>query len=265
MTRFRVEIYARPNRSHEVRTARAMRDGFKRFGIDADVAAPLNYTPCDVAVMWGHRHHRIIHGQRANQSDYLVMECGYIGDRLENVSLGFNGLNGRADFYADNMPATRGDRFRDKIKSYHGGDYYLVCGQVLGDASLQGVDYPAWIMGLPREINGLPVKFRPHPVRFGYAVPFELTAGSLEQDLAGAAGVITYNSNSAVDALLAGAPAMAADEGSMVYEDVGHDPGDWRQPDQDGIVNRLAWCQWTLEEIAAGDAWDHLRQRYDQH
>ena len=259
----RVAVYARESAAHQITAARAFAEGLKRFGITAGVHSTGTYTPSDLAVFWGHRQHQIMQRQRSKGLDYLVMERGYIGDRFQYTSLGFNGLNGRAEFYADNMPASRGDRFRGTIKPWHSGEYYLICGQVIGDASLNEVDYPAWVMSLPREINGLPVMFRPHPVRFGYAVPFPLTTGSLDEDLAGAAGVITFNSNSAVDALLAGTPAIACDAGSMVYGDVGHSTDDWRKPHREEIINRLAWCQWTLDEIAAGAAWDHLRQRYD--
>lgn len=263
MTSFSVRIYAREKAPHQINTARAFKEGLKRHGIESTIENPMNYTQSDLAVVWGMRQERVIRCQREEKSDFLVMENGYLGDRLQNPSLGFNGLNGYADFYADDVPSDRGEKWAHLIKPWKdGGDYYLICGQVLGDASLEGVDYIGWLHSIPQEHAGKPVKFRPHPVGFGYTVAHTVTQGSLAHDLDHAAGVITFNSNSAVDALLAGVPVVVSDKGSMVYHDVGHTLDDWKRPDRRKIVDRLAYCQWTHDEISQGLAWDHLRTRY---
>ena len=187
--------------------------------------------------------------------------------RHEYTSLGFNGLNGRAEFYQDGVPSDRGQRFYDLIQPWQqvgfDGDYFLICGQVLGDASLAHVDYPAWVNALPVEHAGKPVLFRPHPLGSDFVIPHETLGGDLAAALEGAQAVWTYNSTSAVDAMLAGVPVCVADRGSMVYSAAAHEMGFGHWMNQHHLVDELAYCQWTVGEIEDGTAWDHLRQRYE--
>lgn len=261
---FTVNVYARPTAPHQVAAARAIQQGFEAHGITAQMLTHKEYEPSDLAVVWGHRRPMLFQNQLQNQSDYLVMERGYIGDRMNWTSLGFNGLNGNAEFVPSSDPS-RGDPFRLLLKSWNPeGDYYLICGQVLGDASLANVDYPEWVNSLPTEHHGKPVYFRPHPDSFTYQVKHKILGGDLDTALAGAAAVWIWNSNSGVDALLAGTPVVAFDKGAMCYDyaekTIGTIP--IKQP-VDQLVNQLAWCQWTTAEIENGTAWDHLKKRYD--
>lgn len=264
MTAFTIKIIARKNAAHQVETAIALQQGFNWHGLNSEIITPDEYTPCDLVVRWGVRDKRIQQNQEFANSDMLVMEQGYLGDRMQQRSLGFNGLNGRAEFHAETVSSDRGREFYDLIQPWKtGGRYFLVCGQVLGDMSLEGVDYAAWLESIPREIDGLPVYFRPHPVRCDYKVPHEVINGPLHENLRYAAGVITYNSNSGLDALLAGVRTVTFDAGSMVYDDTGHDLQSWQKPDRKAIVDRIAYCQWSLSDMAEGTAWEHLKVRYD--
>lgn len=71
------------------------------------------------------------------------------------------------------------------------------------------------------DVYGLPVRFRPHPMeqrRRGFLRQVhgcETDRGPLADSLAGATVVVTWNSNTGVDALLAGKPTVAMGEGSM--------------------------------------------------
>jgi hypothetical protein len=69
--------------------------------------------------------------------------------------------------------------------------------------------------------------------------------GGLSDALAGAELVVTYNSNTAVDALLAGKLIHAEDEGSMA----------WGWKDRAEWAARLAWRQFSMDEIRSGFAW----------
>jgi hypothetical protein len=83
----------------------------------------------------------------------------------------------------------------------------------------------------------------------------------LEEDLKNAHCVVTWNSNSAVEAAIYGKPVFAFDEGSMVWEIANKSLLDLdtpKYPDRKQWANNLAYCQWTLEEIRNGDAWRHL-------
>lgn len=243
---------------HQQTHARAFHSGLRRHGIDAPVLSIASSpVECDLAVMWSARH-------KAHQSaarDYLVMERGYLGDRTLWTSLGFNGLNGRAEFRGCGGPERFERHFGADLKPWRrGGQYAVVMGQVPGDQSIDGVNIDAWyasaIVGA-RECWDR-VFFRPHPLARKVAPPgVQIIEGDLRSVLSGAGLVVTYNSNSGVDAVLAGCPTVAADRGSMAW-DVSARDMQTVTPDRSEWAARLAWCQWTLEEIESGEAWARI-------
>ncbi len=268
----RVDIVARNGADHQWVAAEAIRTGFKQHGIDAHIVtqeAPL----ADVVVCWGGRQaHRVMTKGRRT----LVIEAGYVGDRgwvskglLNWYSLAWDGLNGRGK-----VPAVGdgGERWRKHfdgmLKPWKtGGDAVVIMGQVPGDASIEGVDMRRWYASAIESSKrfGLPVYFRQHPVAIerGYTeVPAGVPrlGGSMADALAMAHHVVTYNSNSAVDAVLAGVPAIACDEGSMAWPVAGHGlDAEPPTPDRTEWAHRIAWRQWKKDEIEAGMAWDYLK------
>lgn len=77
------------------------------------------------------------------------------------------------------------------------------------------------------------------------AHPGQRDAVPLEQDLASAGKVITWGSGAAVKALLWGIPVESHMPGWIAEQD-NTDAG------RLAMFRRLAWAQWTMEEIAAG-------------
>ena len=74
--------------------------------------------------------------------------------------------------------------------------------------------------------------------------------------------VVCHSSGFAVDAVLAGVPAITLHHGSFVYPICSHDLSEVenpKMPDRIPWFSRLAYCQWTLEEIKNGDAWRHFQ------
>jgi hypothetical protein len=221
--------------------------------------------------MWGYRQHHIIDAQKKNGRHFLVMERGYIGDRFKWTSLGFDGLNGRATFPAIQDGGKRWDKhFQQFLKPWRGAHSNLavIMGQVPGDAALQGVDFVHWVIKTAGQLKAkdFSVAFRPHPnprSRLRSVANIKTLDGTLEQALNQAALVVTYNSNSGVDAVLAGTPVYAADRGSMVYE---LSNGLNRvQPDRTLWTRKMAYTQWLSEEIESGEAWAALRTVIDGH
>lgn len=257
---------------HHKTALQAFRAGLERHGI-----RPVEFTPdCDLAVFWSHNAKPIIEHQRRAGKDYLVMERGYIGDRMQWTSLGFNGLNGRAEFHAEDSPGDRWDRHfgPEWLKPWkEGGDYVLLIGQVPGDASVKHSNHFGWLQWMANQIAfeypGVPIRHRPHPinVRRRALQPIdgtEMSTRPLAEDLAGAICAVTFCSNTGVDALLAGTPVVAFDPGSMVWgmgPDNVQDPP--RRPDRTQWAWDMAYKQWTWPEIESGTAWDHLRQRFE--
>lgn len=254
---------------HRVYWLKQFQEGLKRHGVAVEVQPQKNYQPSDLAVFWGGNQTQIMIEQRKVGADYLIMERGYVR-RMEYTSLGFNGLNGHADFMNTNSPADRWPKLGVEMNPWKmGGDYILLCGQIPGDSSLHGLqpqqEYTRLALALA-DMHRRPVYWRPHPLRATrLRVPLTELTGPLDEALSGAWCVVTLSSNVAVDATIAGTPAITLDDRSMAYPITRHDlmysliP--WR-PDRRQWAYDLAYAQWNAEEIASGEAWDHLRQKF---
>lgn len=240
-----------------------MQAGLARHGVPVERFDGGYIPSADVVCCWGWRNGKVY---RASERQVLVAERGYVGDRFAWTSLGWNGLNGRATF-----PTGDGLRwekhFAGLIQPWKsGGEYVLLAGQVEGDQSLAGVNIKSWYAEAAAAMTayGLPVYFRPHPeaVRRGQQTHVKgapVLRGSLADALSGAAVVVTYNSNTGVDAVLAGVPTVACDRGSMAWDVTGHEIGETVTPDRTEWAHRIAWAQWEMSEIADGTAWDAVR------
>lgn len=235
------------------------------------------YEPSKIAVIFGvykskvkksWPRGKVFQQQREKNLDVVVLETGYInrGDgENHHYAAGFNGLNGRADFRNKNMGPERFEMLKTGLRPYSNGDNIILCGQVPHDASVDHTDHKKWILETALELKRRtkrPVIFRPHPLfplpRIG-GCGYSLVP--LEDDFANAHAVVTFNSNTAVDALLWGKAVYAFDEGSMVWNVCNKDLATINAPE---YHNRLQWsrdlayCQWTLDEMRQGKTWSHL-------
>lgn len=232
--------------------------GLRQHGIRPVMTTPGNEKPCDVAVFWSHKFTAAM--DAAEQ--YICLENGYLGEN--RASAGWNGLNGRADFCNENVGSDRGDEYRHLLQPYHDGHYILVMGQCRGDSALGGIDLAGWVTDVVAELyedeeNALPVYLRPHPKDASFRVEgVDVLNSDLVTALEGAHWVITYNSSSGVDALLAGCAVSAFDPGSMVW-DVAGKGLEFRRTRRGRWLDRLAYCQWSMDEMASGATWEHLR------
>lgn len=268
-----VRVYL-PNDAIHNRVLKAFYDGCP---VKKSLVSVEDYRPSDIAVVFGVRKSRVqlsyarghvIEEQRRRRLGVIILETGYIkrGDGPENYyAAGFGGLNGRANFRNKGMP---GDRFKAlgvELKPWRDGEHVLLCAQVPWDASVDHVDYLPWLAhtaDVLLKVSKRPVVFRAHPMA---SLPApngcRSSSGSLEKDLEGAHAVVSFNSNTGVDAVLNGVPAFAFDEGSMVYGlcnrtlDAINDP---RKPEREQWANDLAYAQWLPSELAEGKTWGHL-------
>ena len=222
----------------------------------------LSATIAETCVCWGVRHMALL---KPYYKKIVVVERGYFNDRMTYYSLGIGGLNGHADFNNKNSHADRWLKNGPDIKQWKsGGDYYLVMGQVDGDQSIKGVNMNNWYRKIADELmekTDKPVYYRAHPLSRKYIDCLQTMDGDLDTALINACGVITYNSNSGVDAILAGVPTMTQDRGAMAYSIAAHNVNqliDFDYPDRDQWLYNLAYTQWTLKELENGTAWNHL-------
>jgi len=257
------------SQNHQHSWGNLFAEGMRRHGWNAQLSAASG--ECDLLVVWSARQQSVINAQLARGGRVCVLERGYVGDRFAWTSVSFGGgLNGRGVFHGPLDDGSRWEQnFVNLMRSWQGPSqgYVLIMGQVRTDFAVRGVDTLAWYAKAAEELRAKrhEVFFRQHPdeVRrrmMPQRVPGAPNlGGTLEAAMAGARRVVTFNSNSAVDSVLAGVPTVAMDQGSMAWDVTGHRVADEITPDRQKWAKALAWKQWGMEEFKSGDCWHHVQ------
>lgn len=135
-------------------------------------------------------------------------------------------------------------------------EYYQYCVDLINDVKLH-TDRPIIVRAHPRDIllaKNLQEKF--------FDIEFSMS-NSLEFDFNRAWCCITYNSNSAVEAVLHGLPSITLDTSSPAY-DVSHhfikNIEDDVSFDLDSWLKKIAFMQWSPDEILSGKAWYYIKK-----
>lgn len=266
-----IEICVSQGAPHQEEVGSALLAGLRRHGFRAEISHRMSGHQGDTLVCWGWRKAKSLR-QVAPGRRILVIEHGFVGDRWEWLSLGWDGLNGNARFPLIDDGGDRWNRyFPEALKPVKtGGNYHLLLGQVRNDMSLEDAgDFHRWYTYTHALLTARfhePVYFRPHPLdveiygatRAGMGLP--VLEYSLPEALQGAASAWAFNSNSLVDAALAGVPVHPFNRGAMVWPLAGNIMTPSLDADRrERWAHRLAWCQWTHEEIRSGAAWDAVQ------
>lgn len=115
-----------------------------------------------------------------------------------------------------------------------------------------------------RQHTDRPIIYRPRPSHNELVAikGAELSVGPLADDLARSAVVVSYGGNIGWDAAIAGVPHFAI--GDSIARPISET--DWNMLDDPLIPDRrnawasnVAYCQWTLEELASGEAWGYIK------
>jgi hypothetical protein len=248
-------------------------------GCGGELVEGWDYQPSDVAVVFGvyksrikesYPRGKIISQQRSKKLDVLVLETGYInrgdGDN-HHYAAGWNGLNGMADFCNKGMPSDRWEKLGVKLQPWReSGDHFVLCGQVPWDASVDNENHLQWLRDMATKLkkSRRQTIFRPHPLCVLPPFPgLEYSTAPLTDDLNNAHLVVTHNSNSGVEAIIQGVPAVCYSPVSMIWEFMEGWPGQLESPPmwpREQWAANLAYAQWTLDEMKSGEAWAHLRR-----
>lgn len=262
----RIILYVDDRMKHHAHWIGAFAAGLRANGLPYDIGNYRSVRDCDIAVFWSHKFTDVIARQRKNDAEYICLESGFIGDRSEYASVGWNGLNGRADFKSDDSPPDRFEQLGVTIAPWRPDDgrYALIMGQLPGDQSHKHLNIGGWYKEVIAQLDGvttLPLMFRPHPMDRSPISPqgLPMVGGPLAEALREARFVVTLNSNSAVDAVLAGVPTITMDEGSMAWPVTTHEIGpDLIMPPREQWAYDLAYSQWTAAEMKNGSVWRRL-------
>lgn len=260
------------NAAHQVQHAAWMKAGLERHGWQVELVQRNGMLGAafDMVGCWSVKQPRVWDWQKKHGGPVLVMERAALQPRHTFTSVGFDGLAGRGRYPQVDDGGTRWRKhFAQHMKPWReGGDYVLLCGQVRGDAAIWGCDFHAWAQQVTStlKLRGKRVRYRPHPLSLKFYDrwnPFgaEFSTRPYEEDLAGAELVVTFNSTSGVEAVLAGVPAVTFDKGAMAWDVTTHDldtpPA---RPDREQWAHRLAFSCWLPQEIESGEAWDYVKE-----
>lgn len=268
-----VRVYLSGDQVHD----RVLEAFYEGISGEKKLVEKFEYEPSEIAVIFGvykskvrkyWPRGKIFRQQREKNLDVIVLETGYVnrGDgENHHYAAGFNGLNGRADFKNKSMGAERWEKLGVSLKPYSRGNKVILCSQVPWDASVENHNHLHWVTETAQKLKTIttrPIVFRPHPLaKLAPIEGCEFSTRPLVEDLKDAHCVVTYNSNSAVEALIEGKPVFAFDPGSMVWDLANKDLRDIDEPKCLGRqqwANELAFTQWNLAEMREGKAWQHL-------
>lgn len=251
----------------------AFEQGLRSFGLDA-FWTPINdwaHQDCDAAVLYGMRHHGpdiVAHYQRRG-IPVVVIDHGYIKrvNVVADLPTGYLqvGINRLGWVPAAAPSSDRFERLNVAVRERAPKpiERALVMGQVGFDAShrMTPAQLERCYEALVEELRAAGIRkiaFRAHPLGQGIApkVPHD-GVRPLDDAIRNADLVVSINSNSGLDAILDGCPAVIlknAHYGELAYR--------WPvrpalcEPAPVGAVNaflkRLAYAQWTDAEIREG-------------
>lgn len=264
------------------------------------------YTDCDVAVMlgsWkplrGSTHHQVRSDIKRRAKSFICIETPILNRTLEfskceYFRVGVNGfLNKDAYFGPD------GDRDGNRLAQignlnfpgWHNanGDKIVIGMQLIGDASLRGMDINEWCMDTIHTLRlhtNRRIEVRMHPALSAKGLDSHnpllqklVYSGTdysnvtfidgkkipLKQQLTNAHCLVTYSSGTAMDALCMGIPNITCDEGSFAWNvsETKLENVEKLLMTKGGNVqqhlNNLAWCQWSEQEMNSGVCWNHLK------
>lgn len=266
----RIALHLRREARHQQLAGGLLAAGIKRHGLTVEEGVWSQPSGADVCVVWSWKQTTLFEDCKRRGARVLVLERGYMGDRMAWYSLAVDGLNGRGRFPE---PQDDGARFRrhfaDLLRPWRdAGDWALLIGQVPGDAQLMGMDPVRWAADTAAALTrrGHAVRFRPHPICVARGTPTPTpvacsrSEGPLGPDLARAYRCVTFNSNTGVEAVLAGVPTVCLDPLAMAAPvAAGALEAPAYMPDRTEWCRAMAWRQWLADELVDGTAWEAIR------
>jgi len=286
-----LHLYAKSHKSHA--EVVSFGRGLVRHGWCVEAGEPPGVEAhYDLIVQWGARVEPMAVSDEicTLETSYIEPRSKYC-----SVGFG-HGINNRLRHYGPFEDASRwNERFSDCVKPWRdkSDGNTLIMGQCPGDMALKGHEpFFHWVLATFRALKeeGIDPIYRAHPnmsaagliarrdrmrkewkmcvhrdeehiwAPWLIALDEGLTVMAdgipLAEALAETRSVVTFNSNSGVDAVLSGVPAVTMDRGAMAWDVTGHMPAEIVRPDRTAWAHALAWKQWTKDELESGAAWD---------
>ena len=173
-------------------------------------------------------------------------------------------------------------KFNIEVKEWHRpGDLILVCLQKPMDSALnrlhdRNISYQSFCISIINQIkknSDRKILLRPHPkdptdlvLNLRSIFPdIEISnSKSILEDLNRSWCMITYNSTSSVESILYGVPTITLDTGAVSTEVTFHSLDNIESVinfDRDNWLKKIAFMQWSEEEIKSGYVWELLKDK----
>lgn len=272
----KVVAYGREERQRGLAAAVA---GLRAIGADVEVidgkGAEDFYAPdCDFAIMEGVRgHHRYFwNAHKRDGVPILLVEYGYLkrstsplDDQEFTWQIGLNKLGWVPEY---ECPSDRFDALGISMKPWRAPDDdqpIVVCGDHPGYLDESGdfiwPEIRHWaVTALEklRQATDRRILFRPHPAQQIFIHGYNgLSRGPIDWHSQWAC--VVHKSNSGNEALFAGCPVFTdgdADYRELSSSDLSQVESPYL-PEREAYFRRLAYAQWTLEEIRTGSPFRH--------
>lgn len=239
---------AKPNawmnlRYTDDKRAKAFMGGIERLGYAVCFGNPVNVTDRDILITWNRigNSDRIAKQFEARGNKVLVAENSswgnsFAGSRWYHIARNYHNTANTFDvFHAD-----RWDSLNIDLQPFRcEGETVILPQRGIGSPP---VAMPRWfIVEASKKYGG---RIRKHPGKY-------TPKTTLEDDLSNCQRVVTWGSGAAVKALMMGCKVVSYYDNWIAQQDN-------TEAGRLEMFRRLAWAQWTLEEIAGGDAFECL-------
>jgi hypothetical protein len=257
-------------RKEPVYRAEAFAVGLRAVGYDVRTGDPQELTPDTVYVTWnryGQWHETACRVERAGGT-VLVAENGYVtpgggsphdSSQREWYALAIGGHNGSGRWHIGGPE--RWAALGVDLKPWRtDGEHVLVApNRGFGRPDMvMPCDWPQRAADRLRMVTRRPLRVRPHPGNSAPRVP-------LAEDLRDCWVVVIWSSSVGVQALIAGVPVVCEAPRWICVESSEPDFCLTETPlrvidDRERLpaMQRMAWAQWSVEEIASGEPFRYL-------
>lgn len=244
----------------------AIEEGARAAGYDVVDARGMQCVPGrpgDILMTWNrHASHEPTYSAFEAQGGRLVVFEEAYTRRLwpvKHFAVSLDGHNGSGTWHPGG--ASRWRTLGLQVQPWRvDGDHVLVCGQ-RGIGSPEMRSPPGWHEDVARRLKkwtDRPIIVRPHPGKNKASAP------PLEDQLQNCWCVVVWSSAVAVQALVAGIPVIVEAPHHILDGAVLRGISRVERPtftNREDALERMAWAQWTMDEILAGAPFRHLCPR----
>lgn len=280
----RVVVYQQPTNRRSGITCAAMLTGIRRLqGPNAvKVISSAQYVSPqhDVAVFYG-LHGRLTSVMAAYSKDpqrrAVYMDLGYFGRREGGKLFGYHKISvdsrhPTAYFQNRQHSDSRWKRFKVKVRDWRPeapNSPIILAGMGPKGASFEGYNPGEWeaeAVRIMRKHTARPIIYRPKPnwpnaPQIPGATYTRPDSIKLDDQIRGAHAIVSHHSNANIEAMVLGVPSFTeGGVGSLVsLSDLAHIETPYMPAAREQFLADLAYTQWSVSEMADGQAWRYLR------